>query len=263
MLVMLYIEERKDGFSLIELLVVIAIIAILASLLLPSLAQAKEQARRVKCISNQHQIGVAYALYADEHNESFPVVYGWNAQGGIMGAVDDAHGGKTPPEKRPLNPYAQATEIFRCPSDKGDAYGDPGWPAYPQKTAWEAFGCSYRTQCGDYGGNSFRIKRVVGSYNPTAGEYGIIPIKTSAIALSAVNKIIQGDVPFHGNRPLDSARSAWHNKRATRRHVMLFGDLHVAFYPFSKDMEEPAIATFCGEDDLENPWHPNPAFLWW
>src|SRR5262249_47954598 len=67
-----YRTEKKNGFTLIELLVVIAIIGVLASLLLPALANTKEQAKLIKCISNQKQIGVAFHLYGDDNDTRFP-----------------------------------------------------------------------------------------------------------------------------------------------------------------------------------------------
>ena len=62
----------KHGFTLIELLVVIAIIAILAAILFPVFAQAREKARQTSCLSNLKQIGTAMQLYVDDNHERFP-----------------------------------------------------------------------------------------------------------------------------------------------------------------------------------------------
>jgi prepilin-type N-terminal cleavage/methylation domain-containing protein/prepilin-type processing-associated H-X9-DG protein len=65
-------QKRRQGFTLIELLVVIAIIGVLASLLLPALARARQKAHQAACLSNLRQIGLGFILYRDDHEQRFP-----------------------------------------------------------------------------------------------------------------------------------------------------------------------------------------------
>jgi len=68
----MFVRRQRWGFTLIELLVVIAIIAILAAILFPVFAQARDKARQASCLSNCKQMGTAWMMYTQDYDETFP-----------------------------------------------------------------------------------------------------------------------------------------------------------------------------------------------
>jgi prepilin-type N-terminal cleavage/methylation domain-containing protein len=105
-------STRKSGFTLIELLVVIAIISILASMLFPAFARAREQARKSVCISDLRQIGMGIMQYTGDYDERYPI-------GHPFWALD---GGGTPIEpqlSKVVDPYIKSLQVWSCPSWSG------------------------------------------------------------------------------------------------------------------------------------------------
>jgi len=112
-------DSKRRGFTLIELLVVIAIIAILAAILFPVFARARESARRASCLSNLKQIGLGVMMYVQDYDEIYPRAVQKNKQvSNIPGLqVVDFGGGDTAwLWYTMIYPYVKSVQVFRCPS---------------------------------------------------------------------------------------------------------------------------------------------------
>ena len=113
---------KRTGFTLIELLVVIAIIALLAAILFPVFAKAREKARQASCLSNEKQIGLAFLQYCADYDETLPV--GLNYAGaGWAGQVYT---------------YVKSVNVYRCPDD----------PTLPNASGFPPVSYGYNAQIG-------------------------------------------------------------------------------------------------------------------
>lgn len=113
-----YRTSHRRGFTLIELLVVIAIIAILAAILFPVFAQAREKARQISCMSNLRQIGTAVLMYAQDYDEKMVPT--------DLGDEPEYFWGDM------LQPYMKSRQILACPSESSKVLFSGPEPGFPQ-----------------------------------------------------------------------------------------------------------------------------------
>ncbi len=111
--------KHRTGFTLIELLVVIAIIAILAAILFPVFAKAREKARQTACLSNEKQIGLGLLQYSQDNNEF--MISAWSGLGGY-GPSDKSPTSYKYKWMDSIYPYVKSTAVFSCP-DFHDDFG--------------------------------------------------------------------------------------------------------------------------------------------
>ncbi|MDX1934732.1 MAG: DUF1559 domain-containing protein [Capsulimonadales bacterium] len=169
----------KKAFTLIELLVVIAIIAILAAILFPVFAQAREKARTISCLSNAKQMGTAMMMYAQDYDETLflyrnRIPNPFTGQAGV--------GTSSAPLtfwNQTLQPYIKSFDLFRCPSNTYGAWVN----TEPTSTS---------AQFAGYGGqNSYSVNRYC--FQPDSGAVGNstgLGLKMAAVSAAADTLVI-------------------------------------------------------------------------
>jgi prepilin-type N-terminal cleavage/methylation domain-containing protein len=225
-------RHQDRAFTLIELLVVVAIIALLVSILTPSLSRAREQSRRAACLSNLKQLGQAFQSYLHENGDALPAACAMPSVDSQNLDPNDNH----PPIMDYLEPYARASVVFRCPSDTpGRTVRDTDDPNIRGKSYWETERTSY-----EYNRLPVMLMDVFGRGVRIAGvRVGDTLVKTTPPPPGPLQNWLNKAYDFF----LLAEYDPFHGRRGNQevRHT-LYADFHVEeerHFPFDVDPNDP------------------------
>jgi prepilin-type N-terminal cleavage/methylation domain-containing protein/prepilin-type processing-associated H-X9-DG protein len=222
-------KHRPLGFTLIELLVVIAIIAILAAILFPVFAQAREKARSTSCLSNQKQIGLGVLQYVQDYDETFPpAAYVGPRPAAVTTPVALPAGGPAVLTVYDLvQPYMKNIDIFICPSYK------PGLDWYSRLGALWSGGFRYVGYVPNFGVFG---ENLCGGGGMPALKGGYTPVVSLAATAFPTETILFFDGTHRNEVATPTVKLATPNFLADARHNdgsnMSFSDGHAKWFRF-------------------------------
>ncbi|RYX85549.1 DUF1559 domain-containing protein [bacterium] len=226
--------KLKQAFTLIELLVVIAIIAILAAILFPVFARARENARRSSCQSNLKQIGLGVMQYVQDYDEGFPL---HNAGGPAFGFFAI------------MQPYLKSTQIYQCPSETTTpADNNPATNGYTDY--------AYNLTLGWRGGNPVKVSQAAltqSSLTVLALDDGLIG---NADGRADNWSAGCGTTPDCGTGALATFRGPYAQRHLETQNA-LFCDGHVKSYKGQTTTRSAAIYNACTPGTLGGPTSGN------
>ncbi|HEY3915798.1 MAG TPA: prepilin-type N-terminal cleavage/methylation domain-containing protein [Verrucomicrobiae bacterium] len=265
--------KRESGFTLIELLVVIAIIAILAALLLPALARAKEAAKRTQCMSNLRQWGQAMSLYVDDNNQVFPrtkipdgtpgAAPGYNEDNPTWTDLADFY--YTPPPQgmdawfNALPPYIGSKPLYFYKAIENDNAGIANFNGRqnifwcPSSIIDPLINDNIRVAL-NYGMNSKALDDAPAEIVYLKSQMITHP---SAFVMFSDGRTLIDEAPFYGApaKESDICKPQVYTSAFSSRHVqggcITFSDNHVAWFKYSYVCSNtPAIAADPGHSDI-------------